>query len=537
MAITQKIIRHLEKVLAKSSDSTLEDVIKEFKKQVELRELASEFETLLKTFRRNEKFLPNLFKHPIGQALREFFRCFPVGYLDAHAHLSGSLHSSFLLPKVLSVLSKDRGEVFAQHIERVYGKKAAQIQTEEDIDNLLCGYDTLSFKDFLIKGLYLPKLILLEKQTHIEAAEHIATTFYQNFNIRHLRLKFTLSRTTGDSFEQVPHSETMPFEDVILGLYEGFKRFQQLHTDFKFTLSPSFRKEEEFFDAKNFKNKQEHFEFLVDKLLEFLDKNPFLKEHVNEVDTVGNELYFYKEEHFLTWKRGVAKLKANNFKVRSHHGEIFFTLLEAVRCIGFAITIWKIDTLEHGLAAGVNPFLYFGRLKKKVFAKNALKQAIDQKEREFFELRDLAWDDKEWIFEKLLRGEELDQEEKRILRNLFFDKIKEVWDAQVEVLCLLLEHNVSITSIPTTNKKLTGLFNHYKEHPFPFWSSLGIKMNIGSDDYYPNNSDFIQEMLILLFANFETMQINFLLMCATNSQNISKINQILEKSREQENQK
>lgn len=339
MVTTQKIANNLSLLLSRKVDSSLEEVLSSLKEQEEFKTLIEDFERLLEEFSRNEAVLKKLFKHQVGEGLREFLKRFPKGYLDAHAHLSGSLHSSFLLPKVLNILKGEEGEVFAQHIERVYGSGSSKIETEEDISKLLCCYDTLHFKDFLIKGLYLPKLIFIDKKTHVEAAEHVANTFYKNFNVKNLRLKFTLSRKTVDSFEQVPQSESVTFEDVLSGLFEGFKRFQRLHPDFQFTLSPSFRKEENFFDAKNFKSKQEYFEFLVDKLLEFLEKNPHLKENINEVDTVGDELYFYKEEHFLTLSRGIAKLKANGFKVRSHHGEVFFTLLEAVRAIGFAISL------------------------------------------------------------------------------------------------------------------------------------------------------------------------------------------------------
>lgn len=92
---------------------------------------------------------------------------------------------------------------------------------------------------------------------------------------------------------------------------------------------------------------------------------------------------------------------------------------------------------------------------------------------------------------------------------------------------LLIKQGVSITSIPTTNKKLTELFVHYKEHPFTFWSSLGVRLNLGSDDYFPNNSDYLQEMLILLFANYKTLKINFLLKCASNAQEVEEVNQVL----------
>ena len=75
-----------------------------------------------------------------------------------------------------------------------------------------------------------------------------------NYNVGNVRLKFTLTRVTSVSDEQIPGIDDLAEEDVVLGLYDGFKLYQTEHPIFGFTLSPSFRKEAKFFDNKIYKN-------------------------------------------------------------------------------------------------------------------------------------------------------------------------------------------------------------------------------------------------------------------------------------------
>ena len=59
---------------------------------------------------------------------------------------------------------------------------------------------------------------------------------FEKYNVGSIRLKFTLSRSTGIKSEQVPGLEGVTEEDVVLGLYEGFKKYQQENPKFSFTL-------------------------------------------------------------------------------------------------------------------------------------------------------------------------------------------------------------------------------------------------------------------------------------------------------------
>src|SRR5438874_1793957 len=83
-----------------------------------------------------------------------------------------------------------------------------------------------------------------------DAAVHMASRLYRTANVGALRLKFTLFRETSDPTEQLP-VDLSP-EDVLLGLYEGFRSFQSEMPSFKFILSPSFRKEPSFYERSSF---------------------------------------------------------------------------------------------------------------------------------------------------------------------------------------------------------------------------------------------------------------------------------------------
>src|SRR5690606_2558480 len=141
---------------------------------------------------------------------------------------------------------------------KVYGAGTAErISTIEDVDALIRLKED-EFFDRYLKILLLPKLILTTKEAHTEAAYHMASELYYKYNVGKLRLKFTLSRATSSSDEQIPGLENLTEEDVVLGLYDGFMQFKALVPDFDFVLSPSFRKEANFFDNSRFKTKKEH---------------------------------------------------------------------------------------------------------------------------------------------------------------------------------------------------------------------------------------------------------------------------------------
>ena len=110
-------------------------------------------------------------------------------------------------------------------------------------------------------------------------------------------------------------------------------------------MSPSFRKEANFFDAAKFKTRKEHFLHQIDEILALIDKYPQLGRHLNEVDTVGDEREMYRKEHFSELSSGFRKLQYRGFKIRSHHGETWHTLKRGIQAVDNAMNIWHIDIL------------------------------------------------------------------------------------------------------------------------------------------------------------------------------------------------
>lgn len=230
-----------------------------------------------------------------------------------------------------------------------------------------------------LRILYLAKLILKDKKAHVEAAYHMAHELYYKYNVGKIRLKFTLSRASNESADQIPGVENVSEEDVVYGLYEGFMKFKKDHSFFDFVLSPSFRKEAHFFDGKNYKTKEAHFLEQVNKILEIKAKRPEVGKYLKEVDTVGDEKELYRKVHFYEMKSGLRKLQYNGFRIRSHHGETWKCLRKGVQSVDNAMNIWHIDTLEHGLSLGINPNYYYHRLYQRSMEYNVHGEAIPKK--------------------------------------------------------------------------------------------------------------------------------------------------------------
>ena len=166
-------------------------------------------------------------------------------------------------------------------------------------------------------------------------------------------------RETTDPSEQIPGIEAITPEDVVMGLYDGFRAFQSEQPEFRFILSPSFRKEPGFFDASRYPSKRASFDDQVRQIIALIKKHPELSDVLNEVDTVGNERGFYRKAHFQEMRVGIRKLQAYGFRTRSHHGETWNTLRQGIQAVDNAMNIWYVDAIEHGLSLGINPNFYF----------------------------------------------------------------------------------------------------------------------------------------------------------------------------------
>ncbi len=528
---------HLIKIISETNGISLADTLElavmgESKDDHPLvKKSLQEFRRLINDFQSNEIEIKTLLTHPVATALFNFFKSFPKPYIEEHIHLTGSLSAEFIHPHLMKLLKGPKKEVYYDIINKVYGEGTAEnIETVDDVDRLVRLKED-EFFDRYLKILLLPKLILTTKEMHEEAAYHMASELYHKFNVGMIRLKFTLSRANQSADEQIPGLENLTEEDVVLGLYNGYMKFKKEHPEFEFVLSPCFRKEANFFDAANFPTKKDHFLHQVDVILDLLDKHPFLIPHLSEVDTVGSERDLYRKGHFAEMQQGFRKLHFKGFKIRSHHGETWHTLKKGVQAVDNALNIWHIDTLEHGLSLGINPNFYFHSLYRRLVIDNERGGKIKENSSDWKELMDMDWREYTGIREKLFNGILLDEKEKREFVKVKFHTAREVEHYQHDVLNRMINKGVSLIALPSSNNKLTDSFEDYKDHPFSWWEKKGLKLGVGTDNYVTLNTNYIQELLILLFTDAENLKITKLLMVATGETRRPYLSQLLWKMR------
>lgn len=532
-----KLKKYLTEIISETNGVTLVDTI-DLLINSEIREkdqqsykLFVEFRNLIDAFITNQERIQVLLEHPVAKALALFFKNFPLKYREEHIHLTGSISAEFIFPRLNKLLNGPHRELYENKIREVYGTKALPIKSVEDVDRLIRLKENEGFLTYL-QILYLPKLIFISREAHKEAAFHMAQELYEKHNVGLIRLKFSLSRSTSSSSEQIPGIDEVSAEDVVLGLYEGFKDFQKSHPDFNFILSPSFRKEANHFDSEKFKSRKEHFISQVNEILDLLEKHPYLEQHLKEVDTVGDEREMYRKEHFFELQTGFRKLQYKGFKIRSHHGETFYTLKKGIQAVDNAMNIWHIDTLEHGISLGINPNYYFHRLYQEALKKNRKGIPITKNDPEYRELVELDWAEAHlYVKEKLLVGQRLNEEEAIYFVKAKFHTAREVEHYQHDVLNRMIQKQVSLIALPSSNNKLTGKFEDYKDHPFSWWEKKGVDLGVGTDNYITLNTNFIQEMLILLLTDAENLKITKLLMVTTGEQRRAYISHLLWKMR------
>ncbi len=515
-----KTIEHLKKNLIKiisetnglSLNHTLELLLAQNDTTQSEKEIILDFQNLVHKFQGDQIKIDDLLNHPISEVLFFFFKNFPIPYCEEHIHLTGSLHESFIYPHLAPILESKEGEMVLEKISSVY-EKDVLIKSEEDVRDLIQLKEGEEFSEYL-KILYLPKVILRNKEIHEKASYHMAKRLFEEFNVGSIRLKFTLSRSTAIESEQIPGVENVTSEDVVLGLYDGFKRYQKENSNFNFTLTPCFRKELDFYDKENFSSKKEHFESQVKDILELLQKYPYLKSVLTEVDTVGDEKGLYRKAHFEEMKDGFRKLQYNGFRIKSHHGETWKVLRKGVQSVDNAMNIWHIDTLEHGISLGINPNFYFHRILQDTLELNEKGIPLTEKSILKEEIDDIQGLPLE-IKKKLSKGISLSPIEKDMLTKEKFHHAREIEHYQHDVLNRMINKRVSLVALPSSNLKLTGAFPDYKDHPFSWWEKKGVRLGIGTDNYITLQTNFIREMLILLFSESESLKITKLLMIAT----------------------
>ncbi len=473
-----------------------------------------DFRDLLGQFRLDREQIDPLLRHPFSDAMFAVLKAFPLPYREEHIHLTGSLDPEFIYPRLAALLAGPDREVYERKIVEVYGPDSLPIESVSDVRELV-RLDEGDRFDRYLQVLYISKLILTNRDVHAEAAFHMASRLYREYNVGAIRLKFTLFRSTTDSSEQIPGLEGLTPEDVVMGLYDGFKSFQREFPGFRFILSPSFRKEASFFDAENYASKKDHFNDQVRQILELLEYHPELRDHMHEIDTVGDEKGFYRKEHFQEMRLGLRKLQAYGFSVRSHHGETWNTLRQGINAVDNAMNIWHVDAIEHGLSLGINPNYYFHSLLQRVMKWNRRGEAIHPGSLEHNELRDMDWNRRNHIRDRLIAGDKLSEDEITKFTKAKFHAAREVEHYQHDVLNRMIDKGLSLIALPSSNKRLTGAFEDFKDHPFSWWEKKGLKLGVGTDNYITLNTNFIREMLILLYTDSLELKITKLLIVTT----------------------
>jgi adenosine deaminase len=493
-----------------------------------------EYRDLLSQFMINKVSIRSLREHKFNAVLEEFFRLFPLKYKEEHIHLSGSLTAEFVWSKLQPLLDGPDQAIYEKKIKLVYGEQAWPIRSAADVDKLIRLKENEGFTTYL-KILFLPSLIFISRQAHADAAYHMATELYTKHNVGSVRLKFMLNRATSQSDDKIPGLDQVTSEDVLLGLYDGFKKFQTENRDFQFILSPSFRKEISYFDESRFATRKDHFMYQIDEILSLIDRYPFLAEHLCEVDTVGDEKEMYRKEHFFELQHGFRKLQYRGFRIKSHHGETWHTLKKGIQAVDNAMNIWHIDTLEHGISLGINPNQYFHQLYQRIILSNLQGHTVDPQSTDYKELVDLNWGSNRFILDKLLTGQVLSESDRTKFLKTKFHMAREIEQYQHDVLNRLIQKGVSLISLPSSNNKLTGKFRDYKDHPFSWWEKKNVLLGVGTDNYITLNTNYIQEMLILLLTDPTNLKITKLLMVTSGETRRAYISQLLWKMRKDVN--
>lgn len=528
---TNKLTKYLTEIISETNGITLSETLDlactaEFSKEIpSVRKAFQEFRKLIAAFQQDEVDIQTLLKHPLSEAFRLFLKNFPLPYREEHIHLTGSLTADFVYPRLKPLLEGPNKEIYWRKIKDCYGEDIT-IDCVEDVEEMLSLKDDEKFDRYL-EILLLPKLILTDREAHKAAAFHMASELYHSYNVGFIRLKFTFSRATTSDADSIPGLDELSEEDVVMGLYDGFMEFKNKVPAFTFVLSPCFRKEADFYDGSKFVSKKDHFNHQINKILTIIDTNPELFPYLTDVDTVGNERDLYRKGHFQDMKMGFRKLHYKGFAIRSHHGETWHSLKKGVQAVDNSMNIWHIDTLEHGLSLGINPNYYYHSLYQRVIALNEKKVPIAQKSQEWHEIKEMDWRDHDQIKRKLFDGEILDEYEKTIFVKTKFHTAREVEHYQHDVLNRMLSKGVSLIALPSSNKRLTESFEDYKDHPFSWWEKKGVNLGVGTDNYITLATNYIQELLILLYTDADHLKITKLLMVATKEDRRPYISQLL----------
>jgi cytosine/adenosine deaminase-related metal-dependent hydrolase len=135
--------------------------------------------------------------------------------------------------------------------------------------------------------------------------------------------------------------------------------------------------------------------------------------------------------------------------------------------------------------------------------------------REEAELLDMDTSGREDVREKLLRGIPLTEKEATLATKTKFHHATEIETYQHDVLNRMIDKRLTLVSLPSSNKKLTGALADWADHPFSWWEKKGLRLGVGTDNDITLSTSFIREMLILLYTDPQELKITKLLIVTT----------------------
>jgi adenosine deaminase len=91
----------------------------------------------------------------------------------------------------------------------------------------------------------------------------------------------------------------------------------------------------------------------------------------------------------------------------------------------------------------------------------------------------------------------------------------------------MIDKRLTLVSLPSSNKKLTGELAGYADHPFSWWEKKGLRLGVGTDNDITLGTSFVREMLILLCTDPLELKIMKLLIVTTGESHRPHLSHLL----------
>src|SRR5690606_34495946 len=126
--LVQHLAEHLTNIISETNGISIAETLElainaEFcKRNAQVKKSLAEFKKLLGNYQQGEVDINTLLLHPVSDALRVFFKNFPLPYHEEHIHLTGSLTAEFVHPRLKRLLKEENREVILKKIHDTFGK-------------------------------------------------------------------------------------------------------------------------------------------------------------------------------------------------------------------------------------------------------------------------------------------------------------------------------------------------------------------------------------------------------------------------------